>query len=254
MQIGICTSVETFESAPAGVDYLEPTVAELLCPDQSQQESARRGQHAALAVRAANCLIPGQLKTTGPQSDPQQLDAYMQTVLDRAAAAGLDVLVFGSGGSRRLPDGFDPAEATDQLADHLRRWAPLASGAGVIICIEPLSRGDCNIIHTVDEAAELARRVDHTHIRVLCDTYHMSRNDDAPEAIVRAGDLIAHVHVADPGGRAPLLKGGADQRPFFAALKQVGYTGGVSIEATWQDIHQQLPEAIGQLRRQIDSA
>jgi len=162
--------------------------------------------------------------------------------------------VFGSGGSRRVPEGFERRQASEQLAGHLARWGPIAAEAGVILVIEPLNKGETNIINTVDEGAELARRVGHPNVRLLADTYHMATDGDPPEAIRRAGELIAHVHCAEAAGRVPVGFGGEDHRPYFRALKDIGYDGRVSIEASFDDLAAQLPAAVAKLRQQIESA
>jgi sugar phosphate isomerase/epimerase len=182
------------------------------------------------------------------------VDRFAHAAIDRAARAGVGVIVFGSGGSRNVPDGWPPDRALAQLAAHLARWAPRAGDAGVTIAVEPLERAGCNIIHRVDEAVELVRRVDHPAVRVVADTFHMTRNGDPPDALRRAGRLIAHVHCAEREGRGPLGTVGEDQRPYFRALKDAGYDGTVSIEARWADLPAQLPAALAELRRQIDTA
>ena len=61
---------------------------------------------------------------------------------------------------------------------------------------------------------------------------------DEPRSIVDAGTLLRHVHIADYRTR---MFPGFDQRetwrlkPFFTALKAIGYTGGVSCECSWGD-------------------
>jgi sugar phosphate isomerase/epimerase len=167
---------------------------------------------------------------------------------------GIAVIVFGSPYSRNAPEGFGCDRATDQLLDHLRRWGSLATRAGVTLALEPLHRGECNIVNTVDEGADLVRRADHPGIRLLADTYHMLRENESPDAIRRAKGLIVHVHCAEGDGRGPLGAIGEDHRPFFRALKDIGYDGRVSIEATWRDFDSQLPAAVQELRRQIDTA
>ncbi len=254
MRIGICTSVETFDSPPAGVDYLEPSVADLLCPEDDEAQATARARRAPIPTEAANCLLPRSCKTTGPDSDPDAVADRMGTILARAAAAGVEVLVFGSGGSRRVPDRWDPDRGGAQLFEHLTRWAPLAARAGVTICVEPLNRSDCNVLTTVDQAAALVRQVDHPQIRLLADTYHMGLDGDPPGAIARHGDLLAHVHVAEVRDRAAPGTGGQDLRPYFRALAEAGYQGRVSIEARWSDIHAQLPGALAALREQIETA
>ena len=66
----------------------------------------------------------------------------------------------------------------------------------------------------------------------------MQMGGDDPEAIVKAGPLLKHVHIAEYGSR---LFPGHDPalverlRPFFGALKKAGYAGGVSCECGWGD-------------------
>ena len=257
MRLGICTGLGVVNEPVDVLDFIEGTVGALLCPaedDSAFGEPLAAVKASAVAVEAANCFVPGDLKTTGPDVDTEAVDAFVSTALERAGRMGLKIIVFGSGGSRQVPDGWDAGRAADQLVEHMKRWGPMAAAANVTITLEPLSRGDCNIVHTVDEAADLVRRVDHPNIRVLCDTYHMGSNGDPPEAIHRAEGLIAHVHVAEVDGRGPLGTLGEDQRPHFRALKDIGYEGRLSVEASWKDLPAQLPAALAELRRQVETA
>lgn len=257
MRVGICMSPGALDRPVDGLDYIEGTVGETLCPREDDAAFAERLAAASAAparVSAVNCFIPGDLKTTGPDVDRQAVDAYVATAMRRAKAIGLDAVVFGSGGSRGVPEGWDAHRAAGQLVDHMKRWGPMAADARVTIVLEPLCRAECNIVNSVDEGAGLVRRVNHPSIRLLIDTYHMAKDDDPPEAIRRAGGLIAHAHCAERDGRGPLGTVGEDQRPYFRALKDIGYQGGVSIEAGWKDLHAQLPAAITELRRQIETA
>lgn len=254
MRLGVCTGSDVLENRVEGLDYIEPAVGAFLEPLEPGTDLSGRLARAAVKPYAANCLIPGELKTTGPETDLQAVGAYMESTCRRASEAGIRILVFGSGGSRSLEEGFDPQQGRRQLVEHLKAWAPLAQQSGVTIVVEPLSKLDCNIITSVDEGADLVRRVGHPHVRLLIDTYHMGRDGDDIQAIGRCGDLIAHVHVAQIQGRKPPLAGGEDFGAYFSALKAIRYEGGVSIEAKWDDREAQLPEALSELARQIESA
>jgi len=257
MRIGVCAAPENVRSPVEGLDFLEPSVGGVLCPRQGQAAFADRlsaARAAPVPVEAANCLIPADLKTTGPDVDPAAVDAYITVVCRRARLAGVQTLVFGSGGSRRVPDGFDPARAADQIVEHLKRWGPIAAETGVTFVLEPLQRSECNIVNTVAEGAELIRRADHPNIRLLADTYHMGCDGEAPGSIRAAGDLIAHAHCAETKGRAPVGLGGEDHRPYFRAMKDARYDGRLSIEARWDDFDAQLPHAVAGLREQVQDA
>ena len=258
MRIGVCISIQQQVAAVPGLDFLEGLVPDVLCPLETEAEFSRRlvaVRAMPLPMAAVNRLFPAEIKTTGPNVDVGAVDAYIATVFRRAQRVGAKVVVFGAGPSRAVPEGFDRSAAWNQLADGLRRWGPLAKNAGIVIVIEPLSRKETNIINSVAEAAELARCVNHPNIRILADTFHMGRDNEGVEGILAAGaDLLCHVHCADPHERVPLGLGPADHRPYFRALKDIGYAGGVCIEAIWRDFPAQLPAAVAALRRQIETA
>ncbi len=255
MKIGVCWGPDN-QHPILGLDYFEGTVADLLCPLKDDAAFAARlaaVKAAPVRVLAANCFIPGDLKTTGPAVEKDKLDEYVATTMKRALQMGLTHIVFGSGGSRRVPEGFELAAAQKQIVDHLRRWGPIAGKYHVTIVLEPLNKAECNIVTNVDEGADLVRRAGHPNIRLLIDTYHMAKDNDPIESIVRAKGLIAHAHCAEANGRGPLGTTGEDQRPYFRALREIGYSGAISIEANWKDFAAQLPPAVAELRRQLES-
>ncbi|MCJ7545139.1 MAG: sugar phosphate isomerase/epimerase [Phycisphaerae bacterium] len=259
MKIGLCAGLEKLSGLPLeGLDYLEPTVGDLLCPQKDEQAFTQRLQVARtlhLPTPAVNVFIPGELRTTGPAVESGAVDRFVDTAFRRAARAGVRIVVFGSAGSRKVPEGFDPAAAFEQLVGHLKRWGPMAGACGVTVAVEALQKRECNIINSLTEGAELVRRAGHPAVRMLADTYHMASDGEGPESIRQFADLLVHAHCADPAGRVPLGLGPADHRPYFRALKDIGYDGGVSIEAhRWSDFAAQLPAAVAALREQIDSA
>ena len=258
MRIGVCVTLDQPVAPVEGLDFLEGLVPDVLCPLEPREVFARREslvKALAYPMEAVNRLFPPQIKTTGPQIDQRALDEYMGVVCQRAARIGAKVVVFGAGPSRRVPEGFERQRAFQQLVDHLKRWAPMARDAEIVIAIEPLNRHESNIINSVAEAAQLARSVDHPNIRILADTFHMGREGEGTEGITSAGaGLLCHVHCADPVERAPLGLGPSDHRPYFAALKRIDYTGRVCIEAVWRDFPAQLAAAVAGLRDQIETA
>ncbi len=258
MRTGICSGPQTFEGVDiAGLEFIEVGVQGFLKPRDGEEifaEQLAAARACPVPAPVANLFIPGDLKTTGPDVDLEALEAYCRTAFERAQRAGIDTIVFGSGGSRQVPEGWDAGKAFEQLAEFLTRIAPGAAERGVTLAIEPLRRQECNIICTVDEGRELVDRVGQPAIQLLADVYHMLHNDESPDAIRRAGQRLRHVHVAEKEGRTPPGVHGEDLRPFFAALKEVGYDGRVSIEGRWDDQKAQLAPAMMELRRQIETA
>ena len=72
------------------------------------------------------------LRVTGPDIDRDQQTVYVRKAFDRLARLGTQIVVFGSGGARRVPDGFSKDDALKQLVDFGRRAAFLATVAFVI--------------------------------------------------------------------------------------------------------------------------
>jgi sugar phosphate isomerase/epimerase len=127
---------------------------------------------------------------------------------------------------------------------------PLAQAHAVTVVVEPLQKQECNFINTVTEGADIVRAVDHPHIRLLADIYHMRRMNEQPESLRAAGSLIRHVHIAEVRERTPPGVDGDDFTSYFRALRDCGYAGGISIECGWQNLAQQLPVALKTLHAQ----
>lgn len=257
MRIGLCISPDGLTDPVEGLEYVEPTIAGLLCPresDEAFEAILAKARAASVRPEAANCFFPGDLKNTGPDVDAAALDAWVETVCRRAAAVGAEIIVFGSGGSRAVPEGFDRGRAAEQLVDNMKRYGPIAAGHGVTIALEPLNERDCNIVTSVAEGAELVRAADHPNIRLLIDTYHMAVDGDPVDSIGQAESLVAHAHCAEGDGRGPLGAVGEDHRPYFRALQDIGYDGRISLECTWRDFSAQIGPAVVELRKQWETA
>ncbi len=258
MRFGICGSADTFGKAPDGLDYMEESVGGALCPqdDQAAFDVCLAKCKAAVApVIAANCFLPGDLKSTGPEVDCEALDAYVATAFARAEQIGITKIVFGSGGSRQVPDGYDEVEAFEQLVAHLERWGPIGAAHNVTIVIEPLQTAECNIINSVTEGVALARRADHPNVRVLADFYHMLCDGEGPDSIRDAGDLLKHIHVAEKEKRTAPGMAGDDFRPFLKALKDIGYDETLSLECGFgDDLVAGATAGLAELRRQFAEA
>ena len=258
MKFGLCTKIDDLQLVEkAGFDYIEPTVASVLPdkPDQDFEPVARAVAASRIKAEAFNVFVPGTIKITGPDASLDTLRKYVSVVAPRVARLGGKVIVFGSGGARGVPEGFPMDKALDQIAAFLDAIAPIAAKAKVTIAIEPLQKGECNIINLVKEGFELAKRVNKPAIRALADLYHVGKENEPYANVVAAGKMLAHVHIAHPVSRmCPLPGDGCDYRLFFRALKDAGYDSRVSIESAWQDQWKQAPVSLDFLRTEWEKA
>jgi sugar phosphate isomerase/epimerase len=239
VRFGVCTSLRHASLvADAGFDYLEPGVQAFLSPQESEQKFAvnlAKARQAAIPIRACNNFLPAHLAAVGPAADPQAILRYAETAFRRARQAGAGIIVFGSSRSRTIPDGFDREVARRQFVTLLGLLGQLARNHDLSIALEPLNREECNFITTLAEATAIAREVAHPNVGVVADFYHMAREGEDPRSILDAGRLVIHAHVAEGAERTCPGVAGDDFRPFFAALRAIGYSGGVSCECSWGD-------------------
>jgi len=235
MEIGVCGGPELSGVAKkAGFSYFEWSVGAFLQPRYPEiqfLETLTRVNQEKFPCPVVNVFIPADLKITGPNVNDKALDDYIKTALERAKKAGVKIIVFGSGGARQVPNLFDRKTAWSQLINFSGRLSSLAVDQDVVIALEPLNKQECNILNSVSECAVLVREINHPNFRLLVDAYHWAKDGESPDAIVEAGDLLVHAHIATPVNR---LAPGAEEfnfTPFFLALKTAGYTGRISVEA-----------------------
>jgi len=241
----------------SGFDFIELTVSPNLFPFETDSAFALKQKkilECGLPVAAFNCFIPGDLKIVGPHVDSEKLDRYVSTALKRTAAVGAKIMVFGSGGARTVPEGFDFEEAGRQIKDFLALCNRYSEMYNLYIAIEPLNKNESNILNTFKETADLQKEVNLPRIKLLVDSYHLEMEKEPVENLrPGAGDLI-HVHIAELAGRKCPGAGGHDFRPFFSQLKKIGYEGVVSIEALFDDLEGEAPRGLEYLKKQYQEA
>jgi len=252
VQIGYTTTLQNVAAAKAaGFDYVELSTTELAgLSDSDFEQAAERVRQVALPVPAAYLFLPPALKVTGPDIDPEEQMAYVRKAFARLARLGTQIVVFGSGPARRVPDGFPNDQAFQQLVAFGRRIAPEARARGITVAVEPQRREETNIINSAAEGLSLVNAIDDPNFQLMVDFYHLASEQEDPAIIVRAGEHIRHLHMANPTGRVfPRRWEEFDYAPFFAALRTIGYDTRISVEASTKDLGSDAPLAIDLLRR-----
>lgn len=235
MQFGICADPRRAALAKTvGFDYVESGVSRLLCPESSAAEfekSLAEHRAAGLPCPVVNGFLPGDLKVTGPALDFDRQHRYLDTVFSRAARAGVEIVVFGSGGARNVPEGFDPADAWAQLVAFTRRAGERAAGHNIRLAMEPLRSGECNILTTLADTIRFVDEVNHPSVRALVDSFHWGRENESAEVIGQAGARLIHAHIATVANRMAPGREDQDFMPFAHGLRAAGYHARLSVEA-----------------------
>jgi D-psicose/D-tagatose/L-ribulose 3-epimerase len=255
VRVGYCTQLRNLEAAKAaGFDYVELGATEIAAlSDADFDATAARIKALGISTPVANLFLPGTLKVTGPQIDTEAQMAHVRKALSRLQKLGTEIVVFGSGGARRVPDGFAKEEAFKQLVDFGRRAATEAAAHGITITIEPLRQQETNIINSAAEGLELVEAINHPNFQLMIDFYHLASEQEDPAIVIKGKDHLRHLHVANPTGRVfPQKWEEFDYGPFFANLKAIGYDKRISMEGNTTDLATQGPITIALLRKAFE--
>lgn len=234
----------------AGADYLEPTIVGNVLLQNSTGEWLA---NPALRERALSpsfaILCPGELRLSDPAFPLDEIRDYLCiafTAVSALARPGATV-VFGSGGARRLSPGVDPLAGREQFARVVRLSREVAAEHGLEVILEPLHRGETDLINTLAEAIEFLDEFGMGEMRVVADLFHIMLEQEPLDVIRTHADRVAHAHIADTG-RIPPGQGDWPLAEFLQALRGSGYQGHVSIECLWTDVATEAGPALAAVR------
>lgn len=242
---------------PAGYTYIEEGVGRLLAPTISQaqfEEQLRDLKKTRCKVQSCNGFIPGQIKIVGPEVNEARVLGYVDTVMQRAQQAGIQLIVLGSGDARKVPDGADPATVKKEFIALCRKMAEVAGKYGRIIAIESLNSTETNFINTLKEANEVVTAINHPNFKLTADIYHMLKENEPAANIEKAKGNLVHCHIAERDKRTAPGVARQDFRPYLAALHRINYQGRIMIECRWDDLKTQSKPAFEYLHGQLVEA
>lgn len=256
-EIGV---VQNFENDSllhaAGYVCLVESVAKCFSPSKISEEqfldNIQRFQNLQLPLYAVNIFMPGELKLVGPSVNEAEILSYVDKVFKRCKQAGVNRIIWGSGGARRVPDGFDKGTAKDQFVAIARKVAVAAKKYNIDLALENLNHTETNFINTAEEALDIVKRVDQPNLRLCVDIYHMLKEGESASVIEKTKGYLVYCEVAEKENRTPPGVHGDDFRPYLAALKKIGYTGKIVIECRWENVELQAKLARENLQKQID--
>ena len=240
MQYGYCMNVDFVRGdamslatlngvAEAGYDYVELPLSALwgLAPwDMPALKEALK----KIPCRACNIFFPGGLTIVGPQADMKLVNAYLEKMVPMAAGLGAEVLVFGSGAARKIPEGGSREATWDNLRQVVETMDIHAQRAGVKILMEPLNTGETDMINSYGEAVALTQGL--AHVATMVDSYHVAMEGQSYDDVYKHPQAMLHLHTAYPIGR--MVPSPTDDMgqyaDFVKMVKTLGYNGKISVE------------------------
>jgi len=241
MKIGVCASPDKLPLlSELRYDYIETNFSWMMFLDGEEfKKQTALFDRCGLSSETFNIFFRGGMKLYAPDGnqDPMLKETadYTERGFARAAEWGGKIAVIGSGSVRRIPDGMTREETEPQFARILSVCGEAAERHGMRIVVEPLSRGDCNYIHTVAEGAAAARLSGHPAVGVLVDFFHHACNNDSLETLPDFADLLWHVHYGRPVDRfVPGEEDRATLETLAGILKQCPRAERISLECNWK--------------------
>jgi sugar phosphate isomerase/epimerase len=228
-----------------GGDFIELPLSEVA--RLNEEEFNNLLSSLALPVEAFNIFLPSSLKIVGENVNWEGIEDYLGLALRRAKLLGGEVIVFGSGGQRRREEDFPQEKAMEQISYFLLKACEVAERFGLKIAIEHLNRDETNTINKVGDALQLAEKIGKKNLGIIVDIYHLLREKEGWDVMERAGKRLFHIHISDPQRNPPLGKEGI-LSDFLTFLVKIGYENRISIESRWQNIEEELPKAIENLK------
>ncbi len=250
MRFGICVDIKKIKEVERlGYDYAEGRLNAIAAMSEEEFSSVlEEVSSSSIAVEAFSLLFPKDMKLIGPGAVSEEgLVDYLELAFSRMDAFGAKIVVFGSGKSRFVPEGMRWQDAYKALVSITRIIGKVAEKHGITVAIEPLNKGETNLINSLTEGAALQADVGMESIALLADLYHMWKEGEEISRISLVSPL-AHAHIAVLEGRGYPTEPEEKVVSFITELEKAGYNGRISIEGSSNDWENDSLKSLKMLR------
>ncbi len=155
-----------------------------------------------------------------------------------------------------LPADYSWERDWNLFADMMRKACDMAADSGLRIALECFPRSLCSTPHAM---LQIINDVARPNFGIQLDTAHLvNQNIDVETAVFMLGAKhIFNVHAKDSDGltrgNLPAGTGIVDYTAFLTALRQIGYTGNLSVEVEFTDNPKRyMKQAIDHIRMCMD--
>ncbi|MEZ6141770.1 MAG: sugar phosphate isomerase/epimerase family protein [Zavarzinella sp.] len=229
----VCQTVR--EIGYTGLEIAPFTIAPYITEvSTSQRQELRRVAEANdLKIIGLHWLLAkteGFMLTSPDPAIRQRTALYLGELARACADLGGDILVLGSPMQRKIPPGADIPSTTSYALDTLQQVLPFLDETKVDLCIEPLAPTEADFLQTAAEGKAMMDQLNHPHVRLHLDVKAMSSEAvPIPQILEKFHQEMRHFHANDANMRGPGF-GDTDFLPIFQALKNIHYSGWVSVE------------------------
>jgi len=234
----------------AGFDYAELPLFALSGLSQDGLAQLKKTLQ-IIPCKACNAFFPWDIKLVGSHFDMDKIKAYIKRMIPLAADLGVENLVFGNGGARKIPERANPKAIWDDLRKIVEEMEVCAKKEGILVSVEPLNSSETNIINSYGEAVALTKGL--TCVATMIDSYHTAVSGQTYDDVYKNPKALWHMHTAYPKGRLVPSPGDdmAEYGDFVQMVKTLEYDGKISVEGALRATE---PEAIAaELRACMDT-
>ena len=180
---------------------------------------------------------PAGLHVTTPETAVRQRSwDYVRGLVElcadlRPEAESGGVMVFGSPMQRRTRGGLTRAQAEANYIEGVRSIVPDLEAAGVTLCVEALPTDQCDVIVSLDRAAEIVEEIGSPMVQTMFDSHNaIEESEPHDQLVARHWPKIRHIHVNELDGSYPRPGGGYDFKPVLQVAADRNFEGWVSME------------------------
>lgn len=238
MKYGFCTGFATkplwmiedemvYSIIEAGFDYPEFPVMTYARMDE---DSFSHLKTIASSPVACN-LFPGDIPLSDNKRDINVIKDYLDIALKRSKELGIGKIVFGSGKARKYSGNNGYEEGKRNLYETIKdAIIPKAKEWGITILIEPLTRGECNLINTVEDGYRVSEDFNDDSLLLMADLFHMKNNGETLSSLEKCFHRIRHIHIAGEDRSLEEIRNDGYINEGLRLLKSLGYNDTISFE------------------------
>ncbi len=176
---------------------------------------------------------------TPGMNDPKNHDRIGKEIAESIAAAkkiGARKMTVIAGNDQ---PGMTQEQMHENVIAGLKKWAPMAEDAGVMLILEPMNirvdhKGHC--LYGSPEAVRICREVGSPMVKINWDLYHMQITEGDLCRRMREGwDQVGYLQLADNPGRREPGTGEIDYSRVFKEAWDLGYRDFIGLECSPTD-------------------
>jgi len=250
-RFGICAKPgQIAAAASAGYDYVELNLNDILRMNEDAYRSMASDMEKHGIYAEVVCgMLPDDVQLVGEGVRSQEIHRALDLTFDMAQALGAELIIFDCEKARMLPHGFDPAMAWRQLGNFIRILQSYAANFDVKTVLLPLRRSAAELMNYVSETTLISAMLHLDRVGVAASLFNMAMEAESLPQLKRTGSLLWHMRMSNVlGNRPPRGGDGEDYAAVFAALREMGYAGRITMEAPCSDFEKDAAEALKRLK------